>query len=151
MPSVNDFLVLLIIPALDYIVYPHLEKSMGFKIRPLHKVLLLASLQYFMYNKTIHYSRTQYTIVYVYSACMHMFSPCPLQVVVGMIAAALSFLLSGLLQLYLVKLPQGREDCLGDVNIAWQLPQIVLISFAEVLVSVTGLEFAYSQAPPDFR
>ena len=33
----------------------------------------------------------------------------------------------------------------------WQLPQLLLISFAEVLVSVTGLEFAYSQAPPDFR
>ena len=73
-----------------------------------------------------------------------------LQLVAGMMSAALSFLLSGLLQLYLVKLPQG-QDCLGDISIAWQLPQIVLISFAEVLVAVTGLEFAYSQAPPDFR
>ncbi len=67
-----------------------------------------------------------------------------------MVCAGLSFLLSGLLQLYLVELPQG-QDCQGDVSIAWQLPQILLISFAEVLVSVTGLEFAYSQAPTDFK
>ena len=67
-----------------------------------------------------------------------------------MMSASLSFLMSGLLQLYLVQLPQ-EQDCRGNISIAWQLPQIVLISFAEVLVSVTGLEFAYSQAPPDFR
>lgn len=70
--------------------------------------------------------------------------------IAGMMCAGLSFLLSGLLQLYLVKLPHS-QDCQGEVSIAWQLPQILLISFAEVLVSVTGLEFAYSQAPPDFR
>ncbi len=43
MPSVNDFLVLFIIPVLDYIVYPHLEKTMGVKIRPLHKVHVVNS------------------------------------------------------------------------------------------------------------
>jgi dipeptide/tripeptide permease len=56
----------------------------------------------------------------------------------------------GLLQLY-IHLPPGREHCHGDVSLAWQLPQLVLISFAEILVSVTGLELAYSQAPPDLR
>ena len=43
------------------------------------------------------------------------------------------------------------SGCHGRVSIMWQLPQILLISFAEVLVSVTGLKFAYTQAPPDFR
>ena len=66
-----------------------------------------------------------------------------------MVFASLSFLVSGLLQYYLPD--QQRDDCHGDVSIAWQLPQLLLISFAEVLVSVTGLEFAYTQAPPGFR
>jgi len=70
------------------------------------------------------------------------------QFVAGMTLAALSFIMAGLLQLYI---HGTAEKCHGDVNIAWQLPQLVLISFAEVLVSVTGLEFSYSQAPPDFR
>ena len=67
-----------------------------------------------------------------------------------MVAAALSFLMSGLLQLYLPD-SDAVPYCRGDIHIMWQLPQLLLISFAEVLVSVTGLEFAYSQAPPDFR
>jgi len=31
------------------------------------------------------------------------------------------------------------------VSVFWQLPQYVIISIAEVLISVTALEFAYSQ------
>jgi POT family proton-dependent oligopeptide transporter len=108
MPSVNDVLCILIIPLLDYLVYPHIESSMRVKLRPIHKL------------------------------------------VAGMLFAAFSFLMSGLLQLY-IHLPPGREHCHGDVSLAWQLPQLVLISFAEILVSVTGLELAYSQAPPDLR
>ena len=38
MPSVNDFMVILIIPMLDYLIYPHLEKTMGYKVQSLHKV-----------------------------------------------------------------------------------------------------------------
>ena len=70
------------------------------------------------------------------------------QLVAGMICAALSFLMAGLLQLYIHESP---EECHGDVSIAWQLPQLVLISLAEPLVMVTGLEFSYSQAPRDCR
>jgi hypothetical protein len=39
----------------------------------------------------------------------------------------------------------------GDkpVSITWQVAALRLLTFGEVLVSATGLEFAYSQAPPD--
>lgn len=33
----------------------------------------------------------------------------------------------------------------NNVHIAWQIPQYVLISMGEVLFSITGLEFSYSQ------
>lgn len=33
----------------------------------------------------------------------------------------------------------------NNVQIAWQIPQYALISMGEVLFSVTGLEFSYSQ------
>ena len=65
-----------------------------------------------------------------------------------MICGGLSFLLAGLLQLYLV---EPEVDCRGDVSIAWQLPQLFLLSFGDVLVFVTGLELSYTDAPPDLR
>ena len=39
MPSVEDFLMLLVISLLEYVIYPHLQSSMKIKIRPIHKVL----------------------------------------------------------------------------------------------------------------
>ena len=66
----------------------------------------------------------------------------------GMICGGLSFLLAGLLQLYL---SEPDVDCQGDVSIAWQLPQLLLLSFGDVLIFVTGLEFSYNESPPDLR
>lgn len=62
--------------------------------------------------------------------------------------AAFSFIMAALLEVYLTT---PSHDCRGRVNILWQLPQYLLIAVAEVLVSVTGLEFAYSQAPANMR
>ncbi|XP_048725933.1 solute carrier family 15 member 2 isoform X1 [Caretta caretta] len=40
------------------------------------------------------------------------------------------------------------EDILANnIHIAWQLPQYLLISAGEVMFSITGLAFSYSQAP----
>jgi proton-dependent oligopeptide transporter, POT family len=40
----------------------------------------------------------------------------------------------------------------GDVvSITWQVLPYALLTFGEVLVSATGLEFAYSQAPPSMK
>lgn len=57
----------------------------------------------------------------------------------GMVIAALSFVAVGLMQ---VPLDNGRV-----VSVAWQFIPYLLITMAEVMVSITGLEFAYTQAP----
>jgi POT family proton-dependent oligopeptide transporter len=36
-------------------------------------------------------------------------------------------------------------------HVAWQVPQYLLLAIAEVLVSVTALEFAYTQAPVQMK
>ncbi|KAH8338870.1 hypothetical protein KR074_007847, partial [Drosophila pseudoananassae] len=37
------------------------------------------------------------------------------------------------------------------VSILWQLPQIVVMTAAEIMFSVTGLEFSFTQAPPSMK
>lgn len=39
----------------------------------------------------------------------------------------------------------------NPMSIAWQLPQYALVTAAEVMFSVTGLEFSYSQAPSSMK
>uniref|UniRef100_A0A1I8AW98 Oligopeptide transporter 1 n=1 Tax=Steinernema glaseri TaxID=37863 RepID=A0A1I8AW98_9BILA len=39
----------------------------------------------------------------------------------------------------------------NHVNIVWQLPQYVIITAAEILFSITGLEFSYGQAAPSLK
>ncbi|VDK69830.1 unnamed protein product [Litomosoides sigmodontis] len=39
----------------------------------------------------------------------------------------------------------------NTVSILWQLPQFLVITVGEVLFSVTGLEFSYSQASPNMK
>ena len=60
---------------------------------------------------------------------------------IGMFVAGFSFVAVALIQM--------RIDAvgLGKVSVLWQLIPYFIITTAEVLVSVTGLEFAYTQAP----
>ena len=39
----------------------------------------------------------------------------------------------------------------NSISILWQLPQSVVITVGEILFSISGLEFSYSQATPNMR
>jgi POT family proton-dependent oligopeptide transporter len=61
----------------------------------------------------------------------------------GMFVAAFSFLFIAVLQ-YLL-------DSGVKLNVMWQFFPYLLITAAEVLISITGLEFAYTQAPRSMK
>lgn len=63
----------------------------------------------------------------------------------GMLVAGLSFLL--------VAFIQARIDAAGEgqVSFMWQALPYFVITQAEVMVSITGLEFAYTQAPKHMK
>jgi hypothetical protein len=64
----------------------------------------------------------------------------------GMLLTALAFTCSGFvdnaMEYHIVHYPLQRQ-----VHVMWQLPQITLLALGEIFLSVTGLEFAYSQSP----
>ena len=62
---------------------------------------------------------------------------------IGMFVGALSYVVAGLIQ---VPISEGQK-----LSILWQLGPYLLLTTAEVLVSTTGLEFAYSQAPREMK
>ena len=66
---------------------------------------------------------------------------------VGMFIASLSFVVSGFLEWHIESNVAGNNG----ISVIWQLPQILILSTAEILVSVTGLEFSYSQSPSSMK
>ena len=61
----------------------------------------------------------------------------------GIAFSGLAWVVAGIIQLWI----DGGEP----VSLAWQIAPYALLTFGEVLVSATGLEFAYSQSPPKMK
>jgi POT family proton-dependent oligopeptide transporter len=80
---------------------------------------------------------------YVYPAAERLgLRPTPLRrMTAGMAITALSFVAVALVQAAIDRRPPHT------VSFGWQILGYLLITLGEVLVSVTGLEFAYTQAP----
>ena len=68
---------------------------------------------------------------------------------IGMFVTVGSFLAAALVEAAVRAVPPevARATPLAVPHVAWQVPQYLLMAIAEVLVSVTALEFAFSQAP----
>ncbi|MCX7032367.1 MAG: oligopeptide:H+ symporter [Arenimonas sp.] len=61
----------------------------------------------------------------------------------GIAVSGLAWVVAGAIQVYI--------DGGNPTSIAWQIAPYALLTFGEVLVSATGLEFAYSQSPPSMK
>lgn len=61
----------------------------------------------------------------------------------GLAIGAISFIIAGFFQ---VAMEGGTT-----LNIAWQIVPYIVLTVAEILVSTTGLEFAYTQAPREMK
>jgi len=67
------------------------------------------------------------------------------RMLVGFVLTGLSFIVAGALDVVIGYSPTK------SVSILWQLPQYVILGGAEVMVSITGLQFAYDESPSTMR
>jgi len=80
---------------------------------------------------------------------------------VGLILGALAMLYAGGLEIFrkqmyyegrvITQTISGKEITAVDLSIFWQAPAFMLVGCAEVLASITGLQFAYDEAPVSMR
>lgn len=74
----------------------------------------------------------------------------PLQsVALGGVSAAFSFVCAAIIQMRLES--NQLEKITDQPSILWQLPQFFLLMMGEVLLSIPGLQFSFTQAPPSMK
>lgn len=75
------------------------------------------------------------------------------RMVLGMLMNAAAFVVAAILQLAIYRAARTEAEVPGSgrISILWQIPQYVLITAGEVLFSITGLAFAYSEAPASMK
>lgn len=80
----------------------------------------------------------------VYPGMRRLFEPTPLRkIAIGMFLAGFAFMISAWIE---TRITAGEQP-----HIVWQVLAYVIITMAEVLISITCLEFAYTQAPPRMK
>lgn len=76
----------------------------------------------------------------VYPTVSKVYKMTPMRkMAIGMLVAAFSFAL--------IAMAQSRISAGANVSMMWQFWAYLVITIAEVMVSITGLEFSYTQAP----
>lgn len=124
----NDFMqnfdpisILVFTPILDRIVYPILRR-MGIELRPITRITIGFTLA----ACCMAYAAIVQHLIYSAGPCFKAPGACP----AGM---------------------DGESPLPNHVHIAVQTPAYVFIGLAEIFISVTGLEYAYTKAPPSMK
>ena len=69
----------------------------------------------------------------------------------GMLLCGCSFIYSAFLQMAVDAHPYDVNDANSGISISWQFGQYVIVTASEILFSITGLEFAYSESPVSLK
>lgn len=65
--------------------------------------------------------------------------------IIGGVCAALSYVMAGVLQIYIDANPTNPP------SVAWQFPQFFFVQLGELLLSIPGLKFSFTQAPKSLK
>uniref|UniRef100_A0A8C3IW07 Solute carrier family 15 member 1 n=1 Tax=Chrysemys picta bellii TaxID=8478 RepID=A0A8C3IW07_CHRPI len=140
MQTVNPILIVVMVPIVDAVVYPLIKKC-HFNFTPLRKItvgMFLASLAF------VAAALVQVQIDHIFIFRKHAtFSSLFFNVPFSLLLFQCN---NNRLELRYVEDIQPNT-----VHMAWQIPQYFIMTCGEVVFSVTGLAFSYSQAPSNMK
>uniref|UniRef100_A0A8C3PP64 Solute carrier family 15 member 1 n=1 Tax=Calidris pygmaea TaxID=425635 RepID=A0A8C3PP64_9CHAR len=148
--TVNPILIIIMVPVVDAVIYPLIKKC-KINFTPLRKItvgMFLASLAFVaaalvqvQIDKTLPVfpaaGQSQIKIVNLGTDNVAINFPPPLQQVNCSGGTC--------------NVSYSEDISPNTVHMAWQIPQYFILTCAEVVFSVTGLEFSYSQAPSNMK
>ncbi|KAI8711792.1 hypothetical protein NCS52_01443500 [Fusarium sp. LHS14.1] len=124
----NDFMqnfdpisILVFTPILDKVVYPILRKA-GIELKPIMRI----TIGFWFAALCLAYAAIVQHLIYSAGPCYEYPGQCP----AGM---------------------DGETELPNNVHIAIQTPAYIFIGISEIFISVTGLEYAYTKAPPTMK
>lgn len=121
MQNFDPISIIIFIPILDRVVYPLLRK-MHIELKPIARI----TIGFVLAALCVAYAAIVQHIIYSAGPCYGHPGGCP----AGM---------------------DGDTPLPNHVHIAVQTPAYVFIGLAEIFISVTGLEYAYTKAPPSMK
>jgi POT family proton-dependent oligopeptide transporter len=139
--AVNPFLILVLIPFFAYAVYPLTDKYL-LRVTPLRKI-----------GAGLFLTAVAFSLSAMIEQRIMNLAPgaaSALWAALGTTGeASYAGLVQALAQARAAQLPDATVEATmaGMPNIAWQFLAYVILTAAEVMVSITSLEFAYTQAP----
>ncbi|KAH7136965.1 POT family-domain-containing protein [Dactylonectria estremocensis] len=124
----NDFMqnfdpvsILVFTPLLESVVYPILRKA-GIELRPIMRI----TIGFWLAALCLAYAAIVQHLIYSAGPCYESPGDCP----------------AG---------ETGGKAISNNVHIAIQTPAYIFIGLSEIFISVTGLEYAYTKAPPTMK
>uniref|UniRef100_A0A8C2U7C4 Solute carrier family 15 member 1 n=1 Tax=Coturnix japonica TaxID=93934 RepID=A0A8C2U7C4_COTJA len=156
MQTVNPILIIIMVPVVDAVIYPLIQKC-KINFTPLRKItvgmflaglaFVAAALLQVQIDKTLPVfpasGQAQVKIINLGSSNAEVTFLPDLQNVTVLPMESCS---QDVTQLRYIEDIQPNT-----VHMAWQIPQYFILTCAEVVFSVTGLEFSYSQAPSNMK
>lgn len=130
MQNFDPISILVFIPILDRIVYPLMRRA-GFELRPMARI----TIGFWLAALSLAYAAIVQHLIYTSGPCYRM----PATTMINPDPALC---------------PAGFIDGVAqpnNVHIAVQTPAYVFIGLAEIFISVTGLEYAYTKAPTSMK
>ena len=128
MQNFDPISILVFIPILDRLVYPLLRKG-GYELRPMLRI----TIGFFLSSLCLGYAAIVQHLIYAAGPCYKH----PAYTLADPTVCPAGF--------------DGKTALPNNVHIVVQTPAYIFIGVAEIFISVTGLEYAYTKAPASMK